>query len=102
MKDPLDSIIDTRIFNLECVASYVQSGNAPPTYDQLKGKAYGFFALKETKSSNGNVFADRVSKVHEKVKNLLPKQELEGLEDFTLRQKSVALGADIDKAKVCG
>lgn len=102
MADPLDRVLDTNTFNLEWMAGQGEYHATPETLEQLLENANNFLGLRETLSPMETIFVDRLTKVLERIRKLIPGGDLIGLEDFINRQKRVTLEAELAQLKVCG
>ncbi|KAL9604137.1 MAG: hypothetical protein Q9219_000725 [cf. Caloplaca sp. 3 TL-2023] len=95
MASPLDQAIDTNVFHLEWYACEMETRKIPRFYEKFVNEATMFYGVRETTSPVGSIFADRVAKVYEKVKQWYPDEDLDGLEDYISRQKKLSLKADL-------
>ncbi|KAL8866379.1 MAG: hypothetical protein Q9174_006338, partial [Haloplaca sp. 1 TL-2023] len=89
----IDSIIERRISELERFLHSIDMGGSSDGFATVAGE---FFALRESTSANGQGFAYRMDKIHRVAKRLgAYRVDLEGLSDFSLRQKTAALDGDL-------
>ena len=98
MTSTLDSVIEFRIFQVEQLLHNVDMGGPLGVFAPA---AREFYALKETTSTNGQGFANRLDKVHRGAKaHGVYHYDLKGLADFSLRQKTAALDSDLYEIRV--
>ncbi|KAL8965500.1 MAG: hypothetical protein Q9183_003822, partial [Haloplaca sp. 2 TL-2023] len=94
MAPPIDSVIEFRISQIEQLLHNINMGGPSRGFAPA---AIEFYALKETTSDQGQGFAYRVDKIHRVAKKLgAYRSDLDGLADFSLRQKTAALDTDLN------
>ncbi|KAL9008940.1 MAG: hypothetical protein Q9173_005990, partial [Seirophora scorigena] len=105
MATPLDTVLNARITAIEHVARHFCQGTPVRLYgnynatDRLSNNAQSFWALRETNSSCGRVYADRVTKVQRDARRFMTRYDVDALEDFVIRQKAAACERELREIK---
>lgn len=106
MANALDVVLNSRISIIEVLSAQARQGSRLKTsgnyttQQRMSNNAQSFWALRETKSTCGRAFADRVFKVQQGSLRVLSKHDLEALEDFFLRQRKAACDTELEHIQV--
>lgn len=107
MRNPLDNVLLKRITTLETLSYHLhqevqfRSASGMTPQERLSFNAQGFWATRETKSSQARHFADRVATIQHDCREFLSRHDWEALDDYVFRQKQAACEAELTRIEVC-
>ncbi|KAI4175713.1 MAG: hypothetical protein LQ348_006125, partial [Seirophora lacunosa] len=105
MATPLDTVLNARITAMEYLARHFCQGAPVRLYGnfnatgRLSHNAQSFWALRETSSSCGRAYADRLTTVQRELRMFMTRPDLDALEDFLIRQKAAACERELREIK---
>ncbi len=106
MPTPLDNVLRKRIATLETLSYHLhqevqlRSASGMTPQERLSFNAQGFWAMRETKSSQARHFADRVATIQRDCREFLSRHDWDALDDYVLRQKQAACEAELSLIEV--
>ncbi|KAL8959280.1 MAG: hypothetical protein Q9193_003835, partial [Seirophora villosa] len=105
MATPIDTVLNARITAMEHLARHFCQGAPIRLFGnfnatgRLSNNAQSFWALRETSSSCGRAYADRLEKVQRDLRMFMTRHDLDALEDFLIRQKAAACERELREIK---